>query len=221
MKTNIPHLLITLFLGAMLSSCVNIKPLATLLPPASKPHVAVVPSEATYKERGISYTDAGLQAGNMYGPLGMLVGATMRSVTLSHNAAFSKIWVKSGKNASNIILNEFQQELARNGYILDPASPNKLKIAPGGGMTTCDRPNARASKKNYFAHCMLRVSATTPAGTIYYPPFMLTCTSKTAFTFETVTVESYEAALREAASQAARNVIQGLKPAPAAAATAN
>ncbi len=221
MKTNIPHLLTILLLGALLPACVSNKPLATLLPPASKPHVAVVPSEATFKERGLSYTDAGLQAGNMYGALGMLVGAAMRSVTLSHNAAFSKVWVQSGKNASNIILDEFQQELTRNGYILDPASPNKLTIAPGGGMTTCDNPNARASKKNYFALCMPAINAQTTAGRTFASSLMLTSTSQTSFTFETVTVESYEAALREAARLAARKALYGLKPAPAAVAAAN
>jgi hypothetical protein len=221
MKTRIHHLLTALFVGAVLPSCATNKSLATLLPPASKPRVAVIPSAASYKERGITYTDAGLQAGGMYGAVGMLVGAAMRSVTLSHNAAFSKVWVKSGKNAASIIVDEFQKELVRNGYVLDQAAPNKLKITPGGGMTTCDRPNARASKKNYFALCMPRVAAKTTAGTTYIPNVMLSSTSQTSFTFETVTVESYEAALREAARLAARKALYGPKTAASAMVPAN
>lgn len=221
MKTSIPHLLTALLLGALLPSCVSNKPLATLLPPASKPRVAVVPSKAAYPERGLSYTDAGLQAGGMYGAVGMLVGAAMRSVTLSHNAAFSKVWEKSGKNAANIILDEFQKELARNGYVLDPSAPNKLKINPGVGMTTCDRPNARASRKQYFALCMPFINAQTTAGKTSMPGLMLSSTSQTSFTFETVTVESYEAALREATRLAARKALYGPKTAASATAPAN
>jgi hypothetical protein len=209
MKTTLIHLLTTLLLG-------------TLLPPASKPRVAVIPNKATYKERGLTYTDAGMQAGNMYGAVGMLVGAAMRSVTLSHNAAFSKVWVNSGKNAPGIIVDEFQKELVRNGYILDPAAPNKIKIDPGVGMTTCDRPNARASRKQYFALCMPFIWAQTSAGKTFIPGIMLSSTSQTSFTFETVTVESYEAALRQAASLAAKKAIYGpraLTPATTSTAT--
>ncbi len=128
---------------------------------------------------------------------------------------------KSGKNAPHIILDEFQKELERNGYVLDPSAPNKLRINPGAGMTTCDKPNARASRKNYFALCMPVINAQTTAGRTFASSLMLSSTSQTSFTFETVTVDSYEAALREAARFAARKALYGPKTAASAMVPAN
>lgn len=100
-----------------------------MLPPASKPRLEVLPDKLVQKDHGISYTIAGLQAGNMYGVGGMLIGGVMRSVTLSHNAAFSSKWKQSGKNAPNIILDEYRREFARNGYTQDDTAPHKLPLS--------------------------------------------------------------------------------------------
>jgi hypothetical protein len=116
----------SLLSGALLSSCATTPPLSQMLPPASKPRLEVLPDKLVQKDHGISYTIAGLQAGNMYGVGSMLIGGVMRSVTLSHNAAFSSKWKQSGKNAPNIILDEYRREFARNGYTQDDTAPDKL-----------------------------------------------------------------------------------------------